>query len=122
MDEGLLAAIELFNAGRFAEFQDALEGLISSTRASSERQFFAVLDNLAESLLQLSDGDVGEAEGILNQALRKLDQFVPRFRGINVEALREDFQVLVLELREKGRHPGSDIAPSRMPRLRTFGR
>ena len=122
MDEGLGTAVELFNAGRFAEFQNALEGLISSTRATSERQFFAVLDNLAESLLQLSDGDVGEAEAILNQALRKLDEFVPRFRGLNIEALREDFRTLLLELREKRNHPGADIAPSKLPRLRTFGR
>jgi len=29
----LLKAVELFNNGRFAEFQDALDGMTSSTRA-----------------------------------------------------------------------------------------
>ncbi len=121
MDEAFRAAIALFNDGRYAEFQDALEALISSTRAVSDRQFFAVLDNLAESLLQLSDGDADEAEDILNLALRKLDEFVPRFRGINVEALREDFRRLMMELRQKRGEPEADLAPARLPRLRILG-
>ena len=62
MDEKLKAAVDLFNDGRFSDFQDAMEGLTSTTRAASERQFYALLNNLAESLLQLSDGDVQDAE------------------------------------------------------------
>ena len=62
MHEGLLKAVELFNNGRFAEFQDALDSMTSSTRASSERQFYTLLKNVAEALLQLSDGDVADAE------------------------------------------------------------
>src|SRR6185436_20714075 len=61
VDENLRNAVELFNAGRFSEFQDALEALTSTTRATSERQFYAVMDNLAEALLQVSDGDAADA-------------------------------------------------------------
>jgi hypothetical protein len=121
MDEAFRAAVALFNDGRYAEFQDALEALVSSTRAASERQFYALLDNLAESLLQLSDGDVAEAEDILGQALRKLDQFVPRFREVNVAALRDDFRSLLLELRGMKGEPEMELAPSRLPRIRVLG-
>ena len=118
MDESLRVAVELFNDRRFSEFQDALEGMISGTRAASERQFYTVLDNLAESMLQLSDGDVVEAEEIIASALRKVDEFVPRFRGINTDALREDFRRVLLELREVRAGRKDELAPSKLPRLR----
>ena len=118
MDEKLRVAVELFNDGRFSDFQDAMEGLTSTTRAASERHFYALLNNLAESLLQLSDGDVQDAEEMVAAALRKLDDFVPRFRGLNVEALREDFRRVVVELRDVRAGRKADAAPSRMPRLR----
>jgi len=118
VDEKLRAAVDLFNDGRFSDFQDAMEGLTSTTRAASERQFYALLNNLAESLLQLSDGDVQDAEEMVAASLRKLDDFVPRFRGLNVEALREDFRRVVVELRDVRAGRKADTAPSRMPRLR----
>jgi hypothetical protein len=94
--------------------------MISGTRAASERQFYTVLDNLAESMLQLSDGDVAEAEEIIASALRKVDEFVPRFRGINTDALREDFRRVLLELREVRAGRKDELAPSRLPRLRVL--
>ena len=118
MDEKLRVAVDLFNDGRFSDFQDAMEALTSTTRAASERQFYGLLNNLAESLLQLSDGDVQDAEEMVAAALRKLDDFVPRFRGLNVEALREDMQRLLGELRESRAGRRSEPAPSRLPRLR----
>ena len=51
-------------------------------------------------------------------SLRKVDEFVPRFRGLNIEALREDFRRLVLELREVKAGRRAEFAPSRLPRLR----
>jgi hypothetical protein len=117
---GLLKAVELFNSGRFAEFQDALDGMTSSTRASSERQFYTLLKNVAEALLQLSDGDEQDAEGMLGAALRKMDEFMPRFRGLNVAALREDMQRLLGELRESRAGKRAEPAPSRLPRLRVL--
>lgn len=120
VDESLRAAVDLFNAGRYAEFQDAVEGLISQTRAHSERRFYALLDNLSEALLQLSDGDVAEAAAILAEASRKFDEFLPRFRGINVQALREDFQRLHGEIRDASEGRPHDFAPSRLPRLRVL--
>jgi hypothetical protein len=113
-------AVVLFNQGRFSEFQDALEAMISSTRAPSERQFYALLDDLSEALLQLSDGDLADAEAMIASSLRKLDGFVPRFRGLNVEALRDDFRRVLVELRETraGRKP--EWAPSKLPRLRVI--
>ena len=108
----------MFNSGRFAEFQDALDAMTSTTRASSERQFYTLLKNVAEALLQLSDGDVEDAETMVGTALRKMDEFVPRFRGLNVEALREDMQRLLGELRESRAGRRSEPAPSRLPRLR----
>ena len=118
VNEGLLKAVELFNSGRFAEFQDALDAMTSSTRASSERQFYTLLKNLAEALLQLSDGDVEDAETMVFSALRKMDEFVPRFRGLNVAALRDDVQRLLGELRESRAGRRQEPAPSRLPRLR----
>jgi hypothetical protein len=120
MDDPLAQAVQLFNDGRYSEFQDALDGLTSSTRASSERGFYSLLDNLAEAMLQLGDGDLLDAEQMISDALRKLDEFVPRFRGLNVEALRDDYRRVLVELRDsrEGRRP--DPAPSRMPRLRVL--
>jgi hypothetical protein len=118
MDPELHAAVELFNAGRFSDFQDTLESFISNTRAASERQFLALLDNLAEVLLQLGDGDLDEAREILQREIGKLDEFVPRFRGLNTEALREDFRRLLVEMRAM--KPGDEQAPSRLPRLRVL--
>ena len=62
--------------------------MTSATRAASERQFYVVLKNVAEALLQLSDGDLADAEGMLRTALRRLEEFLPRFRGLNIAALR----------------------------------
>jgi hypothetical protein len=118
VDDALRKAIDLFNQGRFAEFQDALDGMTSGTRASSERQFYTVLKNLAEALLQLSDGDVEDASTMLKTVLVRLDDFVPRFRGLNVAALREELQRLFAELRESREGRRQEIAPSRLPRIR----
>ena len=120
MHEGLLKAVELFNSGRFSEFQDAMEKVSSATRAPSERHFYALLGNLAESLLQLSDGDLADAEAMIGQALRKLDEFLPRFRGLNVEGLRDDFRNVIVELREVRAGRKTEWAPSRLPRLRVL--
>ncbi len=100
MDDVLRDAVALFNDRRFSEFQDALEAVASATRAPSERQFYTSLGHLAEALHQLSVGDLADAEALLGPALRKLDEFVPRFRGLNTEALREDFRRVLTELRE----------------------
>jgi hypothetical protein len=120
MDETLKSAVDLFNAGRFSEFQDALGVVAAETRAPSERHFYAVLDQLAEALLQLSDGDVADAEAMVGSGLRKLDEFVPRCRGLNVEALREDFRRVIVELREVRAGRKTEFAPSRLPRLRVL--
>jgi len=118
VDEKIREVVDLFNDGRFSDFQDALESLTSTTRAASERQFYTLLNNLAEALLQLSDGDVQDAEQMVAASLRKLDDFMPRFRGLNVEALREDFRRVLVELREVRAGRKADVAPTRMPRLR----
>jgi hypothetical protein len=120
VDDALRDAVELFNSGRFSEFQEAIEKVSSATRAPSERHFYALLGNLAESLLQLSDGDVADAEGMVTQALRKLDEFLPRFRGLNVEGLRDDFRNVLVELREVRAGRKTEWAPSRLPRLRVL--
>lgn len=118
VDEGLRNAVDLFNNGRFPEFQDALEVVSSATRAASERQFYALLRNLAEALHQLSIDDRAAAEALVTPALRKLDEFMPRFRGLNVEALREDFRRLLVELRDVREGRRTEWVPSRLPRLR----
>lgn len=120
MDDPLRHAIELFNEGRFSEFQDALEALTSTTRAPSERSFYTVLKNLAEALIQLGDGDLVETEQIVTAALRKLDEFLPRYRGINVVALRDEFRTLLLEVREARDGRRSEHVPPRTPRLRVL--
>ena len=111
-------AAALFNAGRFTEFQDALEALAAETRAASERQFYTVLGHVAEAMHKLGNEDFAGAEERLTNALRRLDEFMPRFRGVNVDALREDCRRLVSDLREMraGRRP--EVDPARLPRLR----
>jgi hypothetical protein len=118
--EPLGRAVELFNNGQFAAFQDALDSMTSGTRAASERQFYTVLKNVAEALLQLSDGDLADAEAMLSVALRRLEEFLPRFRGLNVAALGEDLQKLVGEIREMRAGRREEHAPTRLPRLRVL--
>ena len=120
MQETLGRAVELFNHARFAEFQDALDSMTSGTRAASERQFYTVLKNVAEALLQLSDGDLADAEGMLKAALRRLEEFLPRFRGLNTAALGEDLQTLVGEIRDMRAGTRAEHAPTRLPRLRVL--
>lgn len=120
MDDPLRHAIQLFNEGRFSDFQDALEALTSTTRAPSERAFYTLLKNLAEALIQLGDGDLLETEQIVTAALRKLDDFMPRYRGINVEALRDEFRALLLEVRDAREGRRAEHVPSRLPRLRVL--
>jgi hypothetical protein len=120
MDESLQQAVRLFNDGRYSEFQDALEAMISATRAASERQFYALLDNLAEAMLQLSDGDFTDAEQMIASALRKLDDHLPRFRGLSTEALRDDFRRILVEIREVQAGRKFELAPSKLPRLRVL--
>src|SRR5688500_1462290 len=100
MDESLRAAVDLFNAGRFTEFQDQLETLVARTRAASERQFYTLLRHFAEGLHQIGNAQFESAEALLLPAMRKLEDYVPRFRGLNVESLREDLLQVTNELRE----------------------
>src|SRR5574341_1350568 len=111
MDDALKAAVAFFNDGRYSEFQNAIEGVAAKTRAASERHFYTLLNNLAEALLQLSDGDIEDAEAMVAGGLRKLDDFLPRFRGLNMEALRDDFRNVLVELREVRAGRKSEIAP-----------
>jgi hypothetical protein len=120
LDDSLGKAIELFNEGRFSDFQDAVEAFTSTTRAPSERAFYTVLKNLAEALIQLGDGDLVETEQMVTAALRKLDQFLPRYRGINVTALRDELRTLLLEVREARGGTRSEHLPPRLPRLRVL--
>src|SRR5258708_14875570 len=90
VDDALQAAVALFNNGRFSEFQDALEAVAGATRSPSERQFYTNLSHLAPALHQPANGDLADAEAILGPALRKLDEFVPRYRRLNIHAPRDD--------------------------------
>jgi hypothetical protein len=120
VDESLRAALTLFNHGRFVEFQDALEGVAGSTRAPSERQFYRSLSLLAEALHQLSNHELEKAEQTLGRFLRKLDEFVPRFRGLNVEALRDETSRTMVEIREVRSGRKLEFDPKLLPRLRAL--
>lgn len=120
MDDSLRAAVVLFNHGRFVEFQDALEGVAGATRAPSERQFYRNLSLLAEALHQLSNHELDKAEEALGRALRKLDEFVPRFRGLNVEALREEMRRAMVEIRDLRGGRKAEFDPKLLPRLRVL--
>jgi hypothetical protein len=120
MDASLRAAVTSFNQQRFVEFQDALEAVAGATLAPSERQFYKILSTLAESLHQVGNHELQKAEETLGPALRKLDKFVPRFRGLNVEPLREEFQRTLTEVRDvrAGREP--EFNPKHLPGLRVL--
>jgi len=120
VDESLRAAVALFNHGHFVEFQDALEGVAGSTRAPSERQFYRSLSLLAEALHQLSNHELAKAEGTLGRFLRKLDAFVPRFRGLNVEALRDEASRAMVEIRDMRAGKKAEFDPKHLPRLRAL--
>ncbi len=120
MNESLRAAVTLFNHGRFVEFQDALEGVAGSTRAPSERQFYRSLSLLAEALHQLSNHELDKAEQTLGRFLRKLDEFLPRFRGLNVEALRDETSRTMVEIREVRAGRKTEFDPKHLPRLRVL--
>jgi hypothetical protein len=120
VDDSLRSAVALFNNGRYAEFQNALESFISGTRAASERRFYTLLNNVSEGLLRLSDGSVREAEELIAQALSKLDPFRPRFRGLNLDDFRDDLQRLLVEIRDVREGRRADLAPSKLPRLRVL--
>ena len=57
---------------------------------------------------------------MISAELRRLDEFLPRFRGLNVTALRDDYRDVLLELREIRAGRREEHAPSRMPRLRVL--
>ena len=120
MDESLRAAVEMFNAGHFTEFQDQLETLVARTRAASERQFYTLLRHFAEALHQTGNAQFESAEALLVPALRKLEEYVPRFRGLNVESLREDLLVVATELREVRSGRKAEFRVPRLPRLRVL--
>jgi hypothetical protein len=120
VDEALRAAVALFNDAHFSEFQDAIDAVAGSTKARSERQFYTLLNQTAEALLQLSDGDLADAAAMASECLRKLEEFLPRFRGINTDALREDLQRLLTDVRESKEGKRKEWAPSRLPRIRVM--
>jgi hypothetical protein len=120
VDASLRAAVTLFNHGRFVEFQDALEGVAGSTRAPSERQFYRSLSQLAEALHQLSNHELEKAEQTLGRFLRKLDEFVPRFRGLNIEALRDETSRTMVEIRDVRAGRKAEFDPKQLPRLRAL--
>jgi uncharacterized protein len=116
--DALHEAAGLFNAGRFTEFQDSLEALSAATRAPSERQFYTLLGHLAEVMHKTSNEDYAGAEEMFGPTLRKLDEFVPRFRGVNTAALRDECQRLLAELRDLQARRKAELDPARLPRLR----
>jgi hypothetical protein len=120
MDERLRAAVDLFNAGRFTEFQDALEVMVARTRAASERQFYTLLRHLAEALHQISNAELESADELLKPAMRKLEEYLPRFRGINTSDLRDDFGRVTQELQEVRAGRKRELRLDRLPRLRAL--
>jgi hypothetical protein len=118
MDEGLRKAVELFNTARFTEFQDALEGIAARTRAASELHFYTLLGHLAEGLHQIGNAQFESAEATLMPSIRKLEDYMPRFRGLNVESLRDDFMLVMNALREVRAGQRTELRLSRLPRLR----
>jgi hypothetical protein len=120
MDELLRKAVDLFNAQRFTEFQDALEGIAARTRAASELHFYTLLGHLAEGLHQIGNAKFESAEALLQPAVRKLEDYLPRFRGLHVESLREDFLQVMGALREARASGRSELRLERWPRLRAL--
>jgi hypothetical protein len=120
MDESLRTAVALFNDGQFTAFQDSLENVVARTRATSERQFYTILRHLAEALHQISNAEFESAEGMIRPAMRKLEEYVPRFRGLNIEAFREDFSRVLAELQEVRSGRKREFGIDKLPRLRVL--
>ena len=122
VDDALRPAVELFNHGRFTEFQDALEKVAAATRAASERQFYTLLAPPGRGAASRSATTTSTSAEATHRAasLRKLDEFVPRFRGLNIEALREDFRACSGAARGARGAQDASSAPTQLPRLRVL--
>ena len=83
-------------AGRFFEAHEELE-LAWRAAAPEERDFYQGLVHVAVAWYQAGRGKPVATERQLEKALRRLEAYEPRYRGVDVAALR----LQLAELRER---------------------
>jgi len=85
--EGLFErGVEEFNTRHFFEAHDTWEELWMETRGSN-RLFYQGLIQTAVGFYHFSNGNVKGAYSQLEKALKKLDQYLPAYHGIDTHLL-----------------------------------
>jgi len=97
-----------------------LEGIAARTRAAPSCSSTRCSATWPRVCHQIGQREVRGAEALLQPASGKLEDYVPRFRGLHVESLREDFQLVMKALREaraagRSERTSRASAPARLP-------
>jgi predicted metal-dependent hydrolase len=98
--------LDHIRAGRWFEAHEELE-VAWRAAAPDERDFYQGLVHVAVAWYQSSRGRAIGAERQLRKALRRLERYEPRHRGVEVSALRAQLAALLAEepLDLRGRQP-----------------
>ncbi len=107
-----------FNAGRYYEAHDVLEGLWLVTRGEP-RPFYKALIQVAGAFVHLEKGHFSPAARLLRRAQTHFQPYAPRTAGLDVTALllRMDAWLAQLEAPPERRHNPARAIPR--PRLET---
>jgi len=100
MDPHLQQGIELFNRGEYFECHEVLE-IAWTPERGPRRLFLQSLIHVAVGFYHHRGGNPVGAMRQLQKALRKMQAYLPRYEGVDTEALYRD-AARVLELIEAG--------------------
>jgi uncharacterized protein len=84
-----LRGVELFNAAKFYECHEALEGLWLAARGD-ERTLLHALIQSAAALHHLQNGNRKGAAGVYSRASRKLEASPPRLLGLDTRSFARE--------------------------------
>jgi uncharacterized protein len=104
MADAYKAGIEHLRAGRWFEAHEELE-LAWRAAPPEERDFYQGLVHVAVAWYQHDRGRPVGTERQLHKALRRLEAYEPKHRGVEVAALRRQLAELAETLDLRGRQP-----------------
>ena len=96
--------LEHIRAGRYFEAHEELE-IVWRAAPAEERDFYQGLVHVAVAWYQAGRGNRVGTERQLEKALRRLEQFEPAYRGVDVAVLRAQLSELRGTLDLRGRQP-----------------
>jgi hypothetical protein len=86
-DEDHRLALDHFNAGRFFPAHEAWESAWRQLRGTDEEQFFHGLAQLGAGYTHYLRGNPHGAHTLMRRALRRIQSYRPRHRGLDLDAL-----------------------------------